>query len=611
MPLKIPNIDHDTFAYETSNNSAAQSPASTQTKETQGANKNLASKELEALRNYCFDPSVPLKGGTLRLVKNSDGSIQLKRRQWYQFWNFVGWGRDTGRAAAYVNSLLKEQDLVKESNNSTNSTNSALAAYVQVSSNKVTLEELSRKLLPFTLQDNLTTHKNEKENNGVEANTNATPSSSPVSIPLSGLETQTVTDKYRREFQQLALKSVQKFCPSVGLTVGDKLGEGGMGTVYHASVLGRTEGYVIKLENKFRMESIINAENLPFDQRGDLAATTVQQLGHITQPIFVIVALKKTPSDSIQYHYLPVANAKSFVQKMQKECPYASLAIAGQLMEKVPGNELSSCIHGEDLAGKTVPKIDCTITQKPFQQIAYQLLKSMKVSMEKKFIHRDLKPENIMVTIDAQGNYHLKLIDGGFSAQGNDKPLKLHKFKGTLQYMSPRVYNANEKNTYGAEADFYSTAMILLEMISPEDFNRVNEIQKMDTEKRPQFLIDQSLKQNNTTYANSKDLENYLSAAGPISQIATTLQDPKNKEVRNLIDLSFQASRGGKQGQEAYKTWQKTFAAWETTLKTNDVIPKADRVVSNKVFWENTLKTNNVISKADQVASTTSASADR
>ena len=308
MPLEIPNINHDTFAYETSNNSGAQSPASTQKTDDTNANENLASKDLEALKNYCFDPSAPFKGGTLRLVKNSDGSIQLKRRQWYQFWNFVGWGRDTGRAAAYVNSLLQEQDLVK-----THSNNQALTNYVKVSSNKVTLEELSRKLLPFTLQDNLTTHKNKKENNGVEANTNATPSSSPVFIPLSGLETKT-----ERTSQSLDVTSVQKFCSSVGLTVGNELGAGGMGTVYHASVLGRKEEkYVIKLENKLKMEPIKNAENLPFDQRGDLAATTVKELGHITQPIFVIVALKKTPNDPIQYHYLPVTKAKSFVKKMQ------------------------------------------------------------------------------------------------------------------------------------------------------------------------------------------------------------------------------------------------------------------------------------------------------
>ncbi len=584
MPLKIPNIDHDTFAYTPSSNSGSTSNSSPQTKDTTGANENLASKELEALKNYCFDPSAPFKGGTLRLVKNSDGSIQLKRRQWYQFWNFVGWGRDTGRAAAYVNSLLQEQDLVKESNNSTNSTNStnsALAAYVQVSSNKVTLEELSRKLLPFTLQDNLTTHKNKKENNGVEANTNATPSSSPVSIPLSGLET-----KNDITSQSLDVTSVQKFCSSVGLTVGNELGAGAMGTVYHASVLGRTEGYVIKLENQFKMEPITNAEKLPFDQRGDLAATTVKKLGHITQPIFVIVALQKTPSDPIQYHYLPVANAKSFVQKMQTKCPKARLAIVGQLMDKLPGNDLFSCIHGETVGETTVPKIDFTITKKPFQQIAYQLLKSMKVSMEQNFIHRDLKPENIRVIpinqedLSVEDDLSVKIFDGGFSAQGDDQPLKLHECKGTLEYMSPRVYNANKEKTYGAEADFYSTAMILLQMLDPDTFADVNKTQEMDTEKRPQFLIDQSLKQNSKTYATSNDLTSYLTAAGPNSKIAETLNNEENKVVRDLIDLSFQVSRGGKKGQEAYKKWQNAFATWETTLQTNNVIPKADQVAS-------------------------------
>jgi len=548
MPLTISNIN-ETFAYKTSNNIGSSSASSSQTRDTTGANENPASKELEALRNYCFDPSVPLKGGTLRLVKNWDGSIHLKRRQWYQFWNFVGWGRDTGRAAAYVNSLLKEQDLLKESNDI------PLAAYVQVSSNKVTLEELSMKLLPFTIQDNLTTHKNQKENDIVYANTHATLSSSPVSISLPSLETTTVTYQGGRKSQQLDLQSVQKFCPSVGLTVGNKLGAGGMGTVYHASVVGRKEKYVIKLEHQLKMESIINAEKLPFGRRGDLAATTVKKLRHITKPIFVIVALKKTPSDSIQYHYLPVANAKSFVKNMQNECPNARLAIAGQLMEKVPGNELFSFIHGEIVDGKKVPKIDFIITDKPFQQIAYQLLKSMKVSMEQNFIHRDVKPANIIVTIDTKRNYYLKYVDGGFSAQGDDQPLQLHEFKGTLKYMSPRVYNANRTKTYGAEADFYSTAMILLQMINPEDFNRVNKT-RVTMAGLPNFLEQQNSKFKNKQYKNSNDLESYLDAAGPKSNIAQTLQDPKNKQVRELIDLSFQASRGGK---KAYEEWQNCF----------------------------------------------------
>ena len=576
MPLAISNIN-ETFAYTPSHNSGAQSPLSTQKTDTTGANENPASKELEALRNYCFNPLGKEKRGSLRLVKNWDGSIQLKRRQWYQFWNFVGWGRDTGRAAAYVNSLLKEQDVLKESNKSTNSANSTLAAYLQVSSNKVTLEELSRKLLSFTIQDNLTTHKNQKENDIVDANTHATLSSSPVSISLPSLETTTVTDQGGRKCQQLDLTSVKNFCSSVGLTVGNQLGAGGMGTVYHASVVGRKEEYVIKLEHQLNMEFIINAEKLPFGQRDTLAATTVKKLRHITKPIFVIVALKKTSSDSIQYHYLPVTQAKSFVQKMQNECRGAKLAIAGQLMEKVPGNELLSFIYGEIVNGKKVPKIEFIITDKPFQQIAYQLLKSMKVSMESNFIHRDVKPDNIIIKENAKRNYRLKYVDGGFSAQGDDQPLQLHESKGTLQYMSPRVYNANRTKTYGAEADFYSTAMILLQMLDPETFKNVNKKNTLDKTERPQFLIDQLLKQKKQQYDTSNDLESYLDAAGPKSDIANTLQAPKNQQVRELIDLSFQASRGGK---KAYEEWQTAFTAWETTLQTNKVIPQVDRVES-------------------------------
>jgi hypothetical protein len=69
MPLEIQNIN-ETFAYKTSNNIGSASASSSQTRDTTGANENPASKDLEALRNYCFNPLGKEKRGSLRLVKN-------------------------------------------------------------------------------------------------------------------------------------------------------------------------------------------------------------------------------------------------------------------------------------------------------------------------------------------------------------------------------------------------------------------------------------------------------------------------------------------------------------------------------------------------------------
>jgi serine/threonine protein kinase len=253
---------------------------------------------------------------------------------------------------------------------------------------------------------------------------------------------------------------------------------------------------------------------------------------------------------------------------MQRECPEARLAIAGQLMDKLPGNDLFNCIHGETVGETTVPKIDFTITEKPFQQIAYQLLKSMKVSMEQNFIHRDLKPENIRVIPINQEDLSVEIFDGGFSARGGKEKMQLHEPKGTSGYVSSRVYNAKKKNTYGAEADFYSTAMILLQMLDPKAFSHVI----------------------NTRDTGSYNLVSYLTDAGPNSKIAQTLARPDNQKVRELIDLSFQASRGGEQGQKAYTQWQNAFTVWESTLQTNNVIPTAERVASTTSASHNSQK---------------------
>ncbi len=45
-----------------------------------------AQADLQNLKNYLIKDGIE-KPGVLRLVKNWDGSIQLKRRQFYQFWN--------------------------------------------------------------------------------------------------------------------------------------------------------------------------------------------------------------------------------------------------------------------------------------------------------------------------------------------------------------------------------------------------------------------------------------------------------------------------------------------------------------------------------------------
>ena len=366
MPLKIPNIDHDTFAYKPSDNSGAQSHASTQTKDTLGSNENPASKDLAALRNYCFDPSAPLKGGTLRLVKNWDGSIQLKRRQWYQFWNFVGWGRDTGRAAAYVNSLLKEHHHVKQITAKANNNEipEFLTNYLSLKSKAVSMEELGKKLddlkeiqptLFSAIQDDI---KNSSNNcaGSETSQTRTQNASSPVSIPLSLLDSTLRTSLFK------------KLCRSVGITLQEEQENSltnksddqpqpkiinateNTGKIiyeadkrplpkytYDAKVLGSNEKYTITLKDKLDMKNIKEDNKSIFPQGQN-------------DTIFFIVALNKIPPTQEnkfpkgsynEYHYVSSRNTESFEKGMKNNFPDATLAIAGW-MEK---SQISPVAH--------------------------------------------------------------------------------------------------------------------------------------------------------------------------------------------------------------------------------------------------------------------------
>jgi len=358
MPLAISNIN-ETFAYTPSSNSGSASNSSPQKTDNTRASETSASKDLAALNKYCFDPSVPLKGGTLRLVKNWDGSIQLKRRQWYQFWNFVGWGRDTGRAAAYVNSLLQEHNHVKTITAKANNNNipEYLTNYLSLKSKAVSMEELRKKLddlqeinpkLFSAIQDDI----NDSSNNGAGSETSQTSTqnaSSPVSIPLSLSDSTLRTLLFKKlcrsvgitlqEEQENSLtnKSDDQPQPPKSINATQKTGKIIYEAdnrplhklTYDATVFGSKEKYTITLEGKLDMKSI-KGDYIPIFPTGK------------SNKIFFIVALNKKPptqknksprGSHNEYYYVSSKNTQSFVQKMQNDCPNATLAIAGW-MEK-------------------------------------------------------------------------------------------------------------------------------------------------------------------------------------------------------------------------------------------------------------------------------------
>jgi hypothetical protein len=323
---------------------------------------------------------------------------------------------------------------------------------------------------------------------------------------------------------------------------------------------------------------------LPFHQRGDLAASCLKELQHMTKPIFVIVALQKTGpqktnSSTTEYHYLPAMEAESFVKEIAQAHPQAQAAIAGQLMELAPGFELHECIYGK-MSSKT-QKVDktnqviFTPSEKPFKQVMQGLFTHMEIAMEHNYLHRDIKAENVMINKNDKGEYEVRFIDGGFAAYGGreSKKLELTEGMGTRQYMSPRVVinriQGRTKLPYGAEVDFYSTGMLLLEMIDPNSLKKVHTTNVTNptkiVTKLGVFSAQQVTNLSEDPNSTNNYLDVYLKAAGDSSTVSQKLNASTSE--KQLINLCFEASKGGKSGEKAFEQWKTAFEQWKTAFE--------------------------------------------
>ncbi len=110
--------------------------------------------------------------------------------------------------------------------------------------------------------------------------------------------------------------------------------------------------------------------------------------------------------------------------------------------------------------------------------------------------------------------------------------------------MSPAL---RPHSAYRSEADFYSAALVLLELVSDEDFGKFNQQRQ-----QPSSLL--------TPYA----LDFYLNKIGDVAGESETKKVlEKNPELKNIINLMFQVSEGGEKGEAAFKQWQTAFHAYK------------------------------------------------
>ncbi|HEY9772879.1 MAG TPA: protein kinase [Planktothrix sp.] len=204
----------------------------------------------------------------------------------------------------------------------------------------------------------------------------------------------------------------------------DKIGEGGMGTVYRVRERVTGKQFALKVLNPD------GSDDIRALQRFEQEAQSVRRLSHHNLV-------------SILDHGAPLEYA-----------PYI-------LMEFVEGNSLASIINREG-----------SLSEKRAIDITRQVCAALEHAHAKGIVHRDLKPSNIIVADDGT----VKVVDFGIakmmSTRSKSSELtEADELTGSPFYMSPEQCACDELD---ARSDIYSLGCVLFEMVvgSPPFTNR-------------------------------------------------------------------------------------------------------------------------------------------
>ncbi|HVV82199.1 MAG TPA: serine/threonine-protein kinase, partial [Kofleriaceae bacterium] len=215
----------------------------------------------------------------------------------------------------------------------------------------------------------------------------------------------------------------------VGMTIGNyqvkqKLGEGGMGSVYLAEHPHIGKKVALKvLHAEFAADQSVVA-------RFFTEAKAVNDIGH---PNIV---------DIVDYGMIQGPNAEGLVYF---------------IMEFLPGHTLTDLIRAE-----------APLPPERALNIAVQVADALAASHKMKIVHRDLKPDNIMLAPRGRERDFVKLLDFGIAKLTGDQPGS-HKTRtglvmGTPAYMSPE--QCEGRGNIDHRSDIYSLGIVIYEMIT-------------------------------------------------------------------------------------------------------------------------------------------------
>lgn len=217
-----------------------------------------------------------------------------------------------------------------------------------------------------------------------------------------------------------------------------KIGEGGMGMVYHGHDEQLQQDVALKLLKK----------NMSVDE------SAVEKLKQEAQ-----VAMMLTHP-----YIMRLIN-------FERDGEYAFL-----LMEFVEGETLDS-LAGKSPGGR--------LDEQLVAMIGYKVCQALEYAHDKNVIHRDIKPANIMITEGGEG---IKLMDFGIARTLLTTSDEKHQIAGTLAYIAPEVF---EGAPLDPRADIYALGLTLYELLAgghPFQGNTAKEIIRRHFKMKPQPL---------------------------------------------------------------------------------------------------------------------------
>lgn len=217
----------------------------------------------------------------------------------------------------------------------------------------------------------------------------------------------------------------------------EKIGEGGMGTVYLAKDTMLDRWVAVKQLNN--TTDVDEAMGDRFQQEA--------------------LALAKLNHPNITHLYSFITKEKTF----------------WMVMEYVEGKTLENWLH-----------IHKKITHPLAASIAVQLLDGLQHAHKKGIIHRDIKPANVMINEDGE----VKIMDFGIARMRSTRRITRHgKSVGTLEYMAPEQIHGQEGDE---RTDVYAVGNIMYELLCgmpPYRADTDYQIMKDKLEKDPKPIV--------------------------------------------------------------------------------------------------------------------------